>query len=105
MRMCEGVEVQLHASQLQHHMELIGELHAPSPSITHKKAISINGIEGCVGPASGLDPMQIKKNLSLSLVAHLCQHINSAIMILYFNILYGFISLIWVYNAPTYASY
>jgi len=61
MRMCGGVEVQLHTSQPQHYMELIGELHAPSLFTTYKKAISINGIEGCVGLAIGLDPMQIKK--------------------------------------------
>jgi len=56
MRMSGGVEVQLHASQPQHYMEVIGELHAPSPFTTHKKAISISGIEGCVGHAIGLDP-------------------------------------------------
>jgi hypothetical protein len=67
-----------------------------------KKAISLNEIEGCVGLAIGLDPMQIKKNLlSLSLVAHPSQRINLAIMILYFNTLCGFISLIWVYKAQT----
>ena len=57
--MCGGVEVQLHASQPQHYKELTGELHAPSLFTTYKEAISINGIEGFVGLAIGLDPMQI----------------------------------------------
>ena len=61
MKMCRGVEeVQLHASQPQRYMELIGELHAPSPFTTCEKAIITNGIERCVGLAIGLDPMQIK---------------------------------------------
>ena len=55
MRMCGGVQVQLHASQPQHY----SELHAPSLFTTYKEAISINGIEGFVGLAIGLDPMQI----------------------------------------------
>jgi len=59
--MCGGVEVQFHASQSQHYMELIGELYAPSPFTTREKAISVIGIEGCVVLAIGLDPMQIKK--------------------------------------------